>query len=434
MTSFHELNWCRSCQKNNLEEFYRYIREYDRNLVPTLKAKGYTLKSQAERTVIFTFGEATFKRNRWYRKGKCYIPVDDMLHLKKYERYSSELLYRIADLATRLPYRQVVEVVDQCYRVTITKDTVLKARKWATDLFKEQTDYRFFEDDVPMKKIRADVIYIEGDGVVLKTRESDKEQQRMELAHFVIHTGSYQKEKNRLCLRNKKEFVAHSNYQARQMMMDYLYNYYEITEDTLLITNSDGGKGYTPYIFKEIAQGCKIKKHEHFWDKYHIFQEIKQVTRPYKLEIRDILYQAILRHDKKLLRSGFDTLESLVIEEEEQQKILNYRRKFFKNFQYTKPAEMRGISQQGIGVMESQHRKITYRMKHRGAYWSRDGAVTLAKLILANTEEKRDLFFGNWRERYQRYQELDIVGKKSRVMKKEYSLPRLSLRRIKGRF
>ena len=32
--------------------------------------------------------------------------------------------------------------------------------------------------------------------------------------------------------------------------------------------------------------------------------------------------------------------------------------------------------------MESQHRKITYRMKHRGMYWSLKGAYTMSRLII----------------------------------------------------
>ena len=45
--------------------------------------------------------------------------------------------------------------------------------------------------------------------------------------------------------------------------MDYLYNHYEITKDTLLITNSDMGQGYTPYVFEEIAKTFSCQ-HVHF--------------------------------------------------------------------------------------------------------------------------------------------------------------------------
>ena len=62
----------------------------------------------------------------------------------------------------------------------------------------------------------------------------------------------------------------------------------------------------------------------------------------------------------------------------------------------TKPAKLRNLSAKGIGVMESQHRKITYRMKHRGMYWSLKGAYTMSRLIILDRINfVDDLFFGN---------------------------------------
>ncbi|CAM3497589.1 hypothetical protein STPL106120_09940 [Streptococcus pluranimalium] len=55
--------------------------------------------------------------------------------------------------------------------------------------------------------------------------------------------------------------------------------------------------------------------------------------------------------------------------------------------------------------MESQHRKVTYRMKHRGMYWSPKEACTMAKIILLERiDQLDDLFFGKWREAYQYYE------------------------------
>ena len=52
--------------------------------------------------------------------------------------------------------------------------------------------------------------------------------------------------------------------------------------------------------------------------------------------------------------------------------------------------------------MESQHRKVTYRMKHRGMYWSIKGACAMAKIILLERiDQLEGLFFGDWRRHYQ---------------------------------
>lgn len=61
--------------------------------------------------------------------------------------------------------------------------------------------------------------------------------------------------------------------------------------------------------------------------------------------------------------------------------------------------------------MESQHRKITYRMKKHGMYWTIQGAETMSQLIVLSYEgQLRDLFFGSWREDYQKYQELENLS------------------------
>ncbi len=100
-----------------------------------------------------------------------------------------------------------------------------------------------------------------------------------------------------------------------------------------------------------------------------------------------------------------DTVESLIETEEQYETYYSFRQKMIRNFKDTKPAKLRNLSHKGVGVMESQHRKITYRMKHRGMYWSIKGACTMAKMILLERIDKLDeVFFGDWRKTYQPYQ------------------------------
>ena len=128
-----------------------------------------------------------------------------------------------------------------------------------------------------MKKLKADIIYIEGDGVYVKTSEDGSEKKNMDLSHFVVHTGSKQISPNRFELENKKEIIRLDNRSARRELLDLLENEYEITNETVLVTNSDCGKGYTPHVFTEIAKSFNVKRHEHFWDEYHLNKEIKRI-------------------------------------------------------------------------------------------------------------------------------------------------------------
>lgn len=409
-------------QTGNVEEFINSLKDYDKEVAPAMRAAGYKCKNQAKRTVLFTFGEVTFSRNRWYKGTECRVPVDEKLGLVKNTRYSLELLYQIAELSTNTPYRKVAKIVELMYHLHITKDTVLKAVKLGERLLKEREDYRFFQEDKPVDKIKAKFIYIEGDGVMVKSYDENCSK-NLDLAHFVIHTGS---RKGKLL--DKKEIVSISNRLARDQVLDYLYNHFEISDDTILITNSDGGHGYTPYVFKEIAKALKVKRHEHFWDAYHVNKKLKQFYKSYSQELLDQAFEAIQTHDKKKLRLVLDTTESLVETPEAQEALASLSVQLRRNFQYTKPATLRGLPEVVLGIMESQHRKIAYRMKKRGMYWSLAGADTMSQMILLSaTGELRDLFFGDWREDYERYQALDHLSAgraKTQAKERDYHWPK----------
>lgn len=414
-----ERDFVSNFRKDNHQKFFQFIKQYENYIAPIMRVRGYRCKDQIERTVLFTFGEVTFSRSRWYKGKKCRIPVDEKLGLTKHIRYSRELMYQIARLSQKVPYRKVPEIIEMVYGIYISKDTVNKAVQMTATLLEEREDYRFYEEDVAPQKISFPTIYVEGDGSFLKSQEKDKKS--IEFSHFVIHTGSKKVGKNRYELQNKMEISSCSNRKARERVLDYIYNHFKITNDTILITNSDGGKGYTPYVFKELAKALKIQRHEHFWDKYHVFQDIRLLTRGYPTELRASFFRAIQVHSKAELKTCFDTLESLIDidSEKELERFEQYKSKFMKNFQYTKTAKLRNLSSlEGVGTIESQHRKITYRMKNRGMYWTRRGADAMSQMLLFNTDELRELFFGEWREKYEYYRSnSSSAGRADRVFK-----------------
>ncbi|HGA1963984.1 TPA: ISLre2 family transposase [Streptococcus agalactiae] len=387
------------------KEFLKKVSSYDNEIAATMRLKGFKRVDASERTVVFTFGEMTFSRNRWRKDGITCYPVDEWLGLKPYIRYSPELIFRMGKHASVLSYREVCRMMQQSYQLEVTKDAVLKAVKVAGSLFAEKERYRFYLNEEHTKKIKADKIYLEGDGVMVKTTSGGDERRNTDLAHFLIHTGVKKVGNNRYILQNKHEII-HTKYdKAKEELLDYLYNHFEITDQTVLITNSDNGKGYTKRIFQEIKKSLGIKHHEHFWDAYHLNDKIKQYFKAYPIPLKDLMFKAIQTHNKSLMITVLDTIESLIVSEDELERHQHFRHKLVRHFKETKPPKLRGISPRGIGVMESQHRKVTYRMKHRGMYWSLKGAYSMAKLILLERiDQLEELFFGNWRQRYQYYQ------------------------------
>ena len=393
------------------KQFLKRVKDYDESIAPTMRANGFKRIDSSERTVLFTFGEMTFSRSRWRKGSRTRYPVDEWLGLKPYTRYSPELIYHMAKHASKLSYREVCRTIQTAYGLVVTKDAVLKAVKIASRLLAEKEQYRFLLEEEQSQKIQADRIYLEGDGVMVKTTSGGDERHNTDLAHFLIHTGVKKVGKDRYILQNKHEII-HTDYdQAKDELLDYLYNHFEITDRTILITNSDNGKGYTKRVFHEIKKALKINHHEHFWDTYHLNTQLKDILKPYPYVLQNLAFKAIDIHQKSLLQTVLDTVESLIEDDEVYDAFVSFQQKLLRNFKDTKPAKLRGLSSRGIGVMESQHRKVTYRMKHRGMYWSLKGAYAMAKIILLERiDQLEELFFGDWRKQYHYWQGNRLSG------------------------
>lgn len=399
------------CRKASQDAFLKQVKQYDEQMVPIMKARGYTYIQSSERTVAFvSVGEVTFKRRRWKKGNQWCIPVDEALQLKSHARYSDDMMQLIAKCALLLPYEKTASLLRDIYHISISRSVVNKAVKWCANLLREREDYRFYEENQHQKQ-SVPVIYVEGDGFFVKSKEKSEMSHGIELSHFIIHTGAYQKSRGRTGLTNKHEIINIDNKVAREQVIDYIYNTYEITNETILVTNSDGGRGYTPYVFKEMAKALKVERHEHFWDAYHVTQLLKRFLKPYDQSLLETAFQAIQTHKRHRLKTVIDTVESLEDNPELLERIQTVKKQLLNQFQYTKPADLRGFTHQGIGVMESQHRKITFRTKHRGMYWTLEGISTISSLILLEDENRLDDFFkGDWRKAYEQFKALEHLS------------------------
>ena len=333
-----------------------------------------------------------------------------------------------------MPYRKVVLVMELLKNIYITKNSVQRALETAGGLLKERDEYRVLAVPEEKKRIKPEILYVEGDGVWVKQSHPETEAKSVELSHFVVHTGSKRGKRN--VLKNKMEVVSTQYYKAKDKLIDLIYNHFEVTPKTLIITNSDGGHGYSPHIFQDLASAFKPKAHFHFWDAFHVHQALKINLTPLSAELTEEAFKAIKKRDKSRLNTVLDTAESLIDSDNKLETFGRFKRQLLRNFQYTVTPEQIGLSSSGIGIMESQHRKIAYRMKNRGMYWSKKGADTMSRTILLNhTGELRDLFFGNWRTEYEKIQEIDDTQRErlTTFRKAHHALPDVRpSRRIKS--
>lgn len=343
---FDEFTLEEECQNDSLSRFLKKLKIIEHQAKSALEIQGWQYVKTAERTVVFTIGEVRFSRRCYKKEGQYRYPLDEALKLDKYTRYSQSFLMQLADLATRMPYRKVVETVSLLKGIIITKDAVLKAVKLAGKLYEEKQQYDQEQLEEVVEKRTVERLYIEGDGVMVKT--TNHEETRTELAHFVVHEGCETEYGVRQKLVEKHEILSSNNRRAREQLLDYVFKRYNVHSNTLLITNSDFGKGYSPYIFREIAKAFKCK-HIHYWDKYHLFQRIRDLYRQLDQSLMQQLFESLKEHNRKSTERILQHTLSLLEEEKKIEEFKQFCRFLLTNYHYTKerPKELK----HGVGIM-----------------------------------------------------------------------------------
>lgn len=424
---FNEKEFKLRMQDKIIDEFYKELHIQEQSFHMQLCAQGWKYIRTNKRTVIFSFGEVTINRRCYTKNGENRYPIDEYLGLKKHARYSVEFLSEVATIATNVPYRQAANIFEKLKGVFITKDTVLKAVQYATQLYQQKDEYESLAVKEEGKR-KVDVLYIEGDGVILKANNG--EQSRKDLSHFIVHEGVDIEYGKRKKIIEKHEFIDSNNRDARQKVLDFIYTYYSLDKNTLVITNSDMGVGYTPFVFKELVSQYGVK-HEHFWDVFHLNKEIKNISNMINnAELGEHLYNSIQKHDKTLTKNILEEMENF-LSEENKENFYTFKKRLLSYYQYTKPIEKRGISDGAIGIIESQHTKITNRMKKRKMYWSVGGATTMARMIIDLGEGNlRNLFFGEWKNEFELLEERTVSAKKYlKNIREDSTIPEAQIQR-----
>ena len=167
-----------------------------------------------------------------------------------------------------------------------------------------------------------------------------------------------------------------------ELLDTYLDNYYDLSQ-CIVLSNSDGGSGYTKDVFDELATGCQ--RHEHFRDRYHVNEKIRQrLGWARKRGLVDRLHHKVRQHDLEGVHCCLDMLEGENSNAEEEENVRKLRAYLERNWECLTPLPLReGLEdcRKGLGTCESNHRTYTYRMKKQGRRWSYRGGLAMVKVI-----------------------------------------------------
>ena len=222
------------------------------------------------------------------------------------------------------------------------------------------------------------VLYLEGDGVMIKGTQGRLEFHRYQICEGIRNVTYKRRERV-----NAKEFVSLSRLDALNEAKEYLANTYDLT-DTLIISNADGGAGYTKKDFGEIVGHCS--KHEHFLDVFHLNKKIKDRLCFVQELQGKLIYALEFKYDRDLVNTILNTVESKLIDEldtaQNYEHLARLRSYIDSHLDDIKPFKMRNLKvTKAIGSCESNYRKYTYRVKGQGKYWSKAGAEGMLRIL-----------------------------------------------------
>ena len=345
--------------------------------------EGWKVSRNDYRTIQYIFGPVEFKRTLMVDPdGNNHYPMDEWLGIKKHQRYSPLVEVKVAELASDATYRDTAKFINTWTPVELSHQTVKtileKVGKCQSEYDQTLVEEMDEASSLPEGK-KVDYLYAEADGVFVRTTKKGKKQ---EVRHAILYEG-WEKNGKRVSIKAPLTILttqSDSKFWAEVQSIS-AHNY--SLENTRVITNSDGGHGYTAEKFQTSFSQSKYTVLNQL-DAYHINQSINRTFGMFEKTFKPKIKEAIDRKDKELFSLWMDTYESTL---ENDQTIKNF--KAFKTyiesnwdriFDWRDKIEDAPSDARRLGVMESNQRRITFRMKKRGMHWSKNGCEAMVKV------------------------------------------------------
>lgn len=346
--------------------------------------EGWTVIRADEKTVQFTFGSVTFRHTSMRDgKGNCRHPFDKWLGLRKHQRHSPLVEVKVAEMASETDYREVARVLKEWTAVHLSHTTVGSVVRRVGEA-QAQADKEMVSEleeaaSLPEGK-KVDFLYAEADGVFVRGTEKKKSH---EVHHAIIHEG-WDKNGKRVSLRNPKVIMTTQATEGFWKEVQAFTAHHYSLEDTQIVSNSDGGAGYTAEKFQEAFSQSKYSVLNQL-DPYHISQALNRAFGGGKNEYKDGVKKAIKEHHLDNFKLWVDTYESTLEDEKKIEKLEGFCTYITHNweriFDWREKVENPPEDARSLGAMESNQRHISFRMKKRGMHWSKEGAEGMVKII-----------------------------------------------------
>src|SRR5690625_1197031 len=345
--------------------------------------ENWMVERNDKRNVQFIFGNVQFKRTLMYdENGEANYPLDDWLGIRKHQRYSPLVELKLAELASEVTYRESARILTEWTAVDISHSSVGNILKTVGSAQAEADKEMVLELEesacLPEGK-KTDFLYTEADGVFVRSLEKKK---HIEVSHGILYEG-WNLNGKRVSLENQTVIMTTQPIDQFWAEIQTVAAHRYSLENTQIVSNSDGGAGYAAERFQSAFSQSRFPI-LHQLDAYHVAQDINRKFGYKKSELKDKIRKAIEGYNWDDFHLILDTFESTLEEEKAIEKGREFQTYIVRHWAYIKDWRKR-ISHapkgaRGLGSMESNQRKISFRMKKRGMHWSKDGAEAMVKV------------------------------------------------------
>lgn len=369
------------------------IEKLDEQLLETAP-RGWVCIGKRKRTLATRVGEIEITR-RFYckttKKGKKYrFLLDEALHIRKRRRVTNGLLKLMVAMATRLPFREVSEVLEEAGLPVLSHSTVHQEVKYYGALASkclEKDRKAVFEagQDAGQDQQRSKVpiLFLEADGITVNSQRCEKK--RLEIKVGISYEGWNGSGKSRTLKRPRVVMgLIDGGDRFWETFSADLQRRYELL-DTQIIINGDGAS-WIHSISREYFAGAIIQL-----DRYHLKRDLRLVLGP---EAADKLYAQLQQGQSDVFIDTLESLESEIASDKRPmyEKLLNLCKRYREHLgDYRSRIARRywKFELYGMGVAETTvDKKIANRMKKRGMSWSREGASAMATLLMLRSNKE----------------------------------------------
>ena len=375
-------NMIRHLREQMVKWLGEYLEKLDQELVKEyVKNRGYRCENKSERTLETWIGKVTFTRHLLYDKdGEPHYVLDKVLGLVPRMRISPDIWKTVAEMATSpgMTYRLTAKIMKEISGISMSHSTVgrfVREAGEAQEKWDEKQRKEIFEKGKVPKAPSIERLFCEVDGLYVKGIKKS-----IEIKSMVNYTGWEQVEKNRWSLVNRHIYATVESSEAFwEGSYSAIRNQYDL-EEAEIVVNGDGavwiGKNLD-HTFSEASQVIRQL------DPFHVKRSIQRGLRK-QPELRSLLEEAITKGERERAEAVIDTSLGNAESPREEKRIREMGDYLLNHWPYLQDWRSQTKhsleNARGMGTIESNLRRMSYRMKRRGMRWSKKGAQAVVKV------------------------------------------------------